>query len=120
MAHRTFGVFPGDVVTDSAGDIQVGVSLTVWTSRDRTTQVTSLFDLADVALPGYVTTDAQGRPAFRASDGYSALWLWDGDAAHDPWPTLGAEVFPAIDAAILQAADAVSIVDNGDGTLTFS
>lgn len=107
MALFTFGGGTADVVTNASGDVQPGVQLTVWTSSSRTTQITALYEDDGVTpLPGYVTTDAQGRYLFRASDAYTSLWLWDGNPSITPWLVIAHEAVDQIGEAITQAAQA--------------
>lgn len=123
MALNTFGGSPSDVLTNSAGDViarytggaNAGqpIRLTVWTSQDRSTQVTTLYAMDGVtALPGYVTPVTSlssanyGRVMFRASDAYAALWLWDGNPASDPWLVWARETPGRVSGAVTQAAEA--------------
>lgn len=73
----TYGAGPQHVVTDKSGNILDGIHLEVWTAKNGT-QITALEDLNGTLLPGYVTTDDEGRYRFAIdSDTYPTVWIRD-------------------------------------------
>lgn len=77
MARRPFGGTTADVTLDTAGDVVVGASVTVWTAASGGSQITDLQTPAGVALVGgVVTSDANGVISFLGpNDGTSTVYV---------------------------------------------
>lgn len=109
MALNSFGSGPGDVTTNSAGDVVGGIALKVYTAPLGGQQVTELYDASGAPLAGVVTSgtagDDEGRIAFQASDQYPVLYL---DAGYGKrWSVPAREAFSASMTAIARANSAV-------------
>lgn len=72
-----YGSDGGDVVTDSAGNVQAARSGTVWTARTGGSSVTDILTLAGATTGGNVVTDSLGRLAFQGPDNVIATLWWD-------------------------------------------
>lgn len=104
----TYALGPGDVVTDSAGNVVGGWRIDVYDARVGGTRVTDLQDLQGNPLPGYLTTDSEGRYRFRrVSETIGILWADDGQDGQR-WALVATEVSVAAAGASAAADDAAA------------
>lgn len=97
---------PANVVTDSAGNTVPGWRLTMYDSREGGSAVTDLETLDGEPLPGYVTTDADGRYPFRRVDeSEPVLWADDGQSG-ERWSLVSVEAAAAAANALTKAEQA--------------
>lgn len=113
MALNMFGGGPGDVTTNSAGDVVGGVTLKVYTAALGGQQATELYDVDGNILAGEVVSEPagadEGRIAFQASDQYQLLFL---DAGYGMrWAIPAREAFSAAYTALSKADEALTVAD---------
>lgn len=113
MALNIFGGGPGDVTSNTAGDVQGGVSLKVYTSANGGQRVTELYDMAGAPLAGVVISgesgDDEGRVAFQASDQYQILYL---DAGYGMrWALPAQQAFSAASTALSKSTAALAAAE---------
>lgn len=110
MSVNVFGGGPGDVTTNSSGDVVGGVTLKVYASALGGQQVTELYDMDGAPLAGAIISqssgDDEGRIAFQASDQYQILFL---DAGYGMrWAVPAQEAFSAAYTALGRSAEALT------------
>lgn len=110
MTLNMFGGAPGDVTTNSSGDVVGGVTLKVYTAALGGQQVTELYDVAGEPLAGVVVSgtdgDDTGRIAFQASNQYQILYL---DAGYGMrWAVPAREAFSAASTALSKSTAALT------------
>lgn len=122
MALNVFGGAPGDVTTNSVGDVQGGVTLKVYTAPLGGQQVTELYDTTGAPLSGVVTSetsgDDEGRIAFQASDQYSVLYLAAGHGMR--WAVPARESFAAVNTALTRSDAALTAAQDAQAIATES
>lgn len=113
MALNFFGGGPGDVTSNTAGDVQGGVALKVYTSANGGQRVTELYDMTGAPLAGVVMSgesgDDEGRVAFQASDQYQILYL---DAGYGMrWALPAQQAFSAASTALSKSTAALAAAE---------
>lgn len=118
MALNMFGGGPGDVTTNSSGDVVGGVALKVYTAALGGQRVTELYDPTGEPLAGVVASETTGndtgRITFQASDQYQLLFL---DAGYGMrWAIPAREAFSAAYTAMGKSAEALTAAQEAQTT----